>query len=311
MLTIGIPTFERREIVCRRVAGLIATGAPERIEVLVVDDASGDGTHTALADLCTGTPIRLLRNQSNLGYAGNVLRLFEECRTPYLLVASDDDAVRGESLAPLERLLEERAPAFVSTEFRYGARLYRGGRGTRPIAPDELLAASSHAPGLVYRVEDCREALAAVNARLESGSAAARVYPQAMVLASLLLAGRSCLWWEGCAVEGEAGGGEPTGLKDATGSPYYALAPRWEQVKDLLEFLAEEGAAADNPAAADAMAVKVEEGLFWRLRAGIESERPELLAAFDRSAARFYAGRWRLDSLRARARRAANRLGYG
>jgi glycosyltransferase involved in cell wall biosynthesis len=89
---------------------------PEQAEVLVIDDASGDGTHAELARLCAGTAVRLLRNESNLGYAGNVLRLFEECRTPYLLVASDDDAVVTASLAPLARLLEERSPAFVSTD---------------------------------------------------------------------------------------------------------------------------------------------------------------------------------------------------
>ncbi|HET7484909.1 MAG TPA: glycosyltransferase family 2 protein [Solirubrobacterales bacterium] len=308
MLTVGIPTFERREIVCRRIADLIAAGVPERVEVLIVDDASGDGTHAALERLCADTGVRLLRNESNLGYAGNVLRLFEECRTPYLLVAADDDAVVADSLAPLEGLLEGSAPAFVSTGFRFGEELYRGGRGDRPIEPAELLAAGSHAPGLVYRVEECREALAAVAARLAAGSAAARVYPQVLILAGLLLAGRRCLWWERCAVEGETGPGAPTGIRDAAGAPYYDLGPRWEQVKDLLDFLAEEGARAGDPETAGAMAAVVEEGLFWRLRAGIEHERPDLLAAFDRSAARFYAGRWRLDSLRARARRAAGRL---
>ena len=303
MLTVGIPTFERREIVRRRVGDLIAAGVPERAEVLVIDDASRDGTHAELKRLCADTPVRLLRNGSNLGYAGNVLRLFEECRTPYLLVASDDDAVAADSLAPLKRLLAERAPAFVSTEFRLGDHLYRGGRGNRPIEPAELLAASSHAPGLVYRVEDCREALAEVGARLAGGGAAARVYPQAMVLACLLLAGKECLWWDRCAVEGEQGRGAPTGIRDGAGSPYYHLAPRWEQVKDLLDFLAEGRPSAADPAAARAMTARVEEGLFWRLRAGIEHERPELLAAFDRSAARFYAGRWRWEAIARRLRR--------
>ena len=300
MLTIGIPTFERREIVCRRVAGLIAAGVPELAEVIVIDDASGDGTHDALAPLCAGSGVRLLRNESNLGYAGNVLRLFGECRTPYLLVASDDDAVVSECLAPLTRLLEERSPAFVSTEFRLGERLYRGGHPTGPIEPAELLAASSHAPGLVYRVEECRDAVAAVGARLAGGSAAAHVYPQVMILAHLLLGGRRCLWWDRCAVEGGEGPGEPTGIRDDGGAPYYDLAPRWQQVKDLLDFLAEERQTATRPEAAAQMTAKVEEGLFWRLRSGIEHERPDLVAAFDRSAARFYAGRWWWDRLRRR-----------
>jgi glycosyltransferase involved in cell wall biosynthesis len=308
MLTVGIPTFERREIVCRRIADLIAAGVPEQVEVLVIDDASADDTHAELARVCADSGVRLLRNESNLGYAGNVLRLFEECRTPYLLVASNDDAVLGECLAPLTRLLEERSPAFVSTEFRFGEQLYRGGRGAGPVEPGELLAASSHAPGLAYGVEECREAVAAVGARLAGGSAAAHVYPQVMILAHLLLGGRRCLWWDRCAVEGEQGPGEPTGIKDGTGAPYYELAPRWQQVKDLLDFIAEERPSAAVPEAAAQMTAKVEEGLFWRLRSGIEHERPELLAAFDRSAAHFYAGRWRLETLRRRVRQTFARL---
>jgi glycosyltransferase involved in cell wall biosynthesis len=296
MLTIGIPTFERREIACRRVADLIAAGPPERAEVLVIDDASRDGTHAALARLSADTPVRVLRNDSNLGYAGNMLRLFEECRTPYLLVASDDDAVVTECLAPLARLLEERSPAFVSTEFRFGERIYRGRRGAGPIEPGELLAASSHAPGLVYRVEECREAVGKVRARLQSGCAAAHVYPQVMILACLLLGGKQCLWWDRCAVDGSPDQ-QPTGIEDSAGAPYYHLAPRWEQIKDLLDFLAEEKPSAADPEAATTMVGKVEEGLFWRLRSAIEHERPDLLASFDRRAARFYAGRWRWDSL--------------
>lgn len=298
MLTVGIPTFERREIVCRRIADLIAAGVPGQVEILVIDDASEDGTHAALENLCADTEIRLLRNESNRGYAGNVLRLFEECRTPYLLVASDDDAVVSECLGALTQLLTEHSPAFVSTEFRFGEQLYRGRRRTGPIEPAELLAASSHAPGLVYGVEECREAVAAVGARLAGGSAAAHVYPQVMILAHLLLGGRRCLWWDRCAVQGEEGPGAPTGIKDDGGAPYYNLAPRWQQVKDLLDFLAEERLSATVPEAATQMTAKVEEGLFWRLRSGVEQERPELVAAFDRAAARFYAGRWLRGSLR-------------
>lgn len=303
LLTVGIPTFERREIVCRRVADLIAAGVPGQVELLIVDDASGDGTLQSLAELCHGSGIRLLGNESNLGYAGNVLRLLAECRTPYLLIASDDDAVADDCLAPLEQLLEERSPAFVSTEFRLGERLYRGGRGERPIEPAELLAASSHAPGLVYDVEQCRDAVEVVARRLVGDGAAARVYPQVMILARLLLEGRHCLWWDHCAVAVGAGPGEPTGIRDAVGAPYYHLAARWEQVKDLLDFLAEERRSGADPEAAATMAAEVEEGLFWRLRSGIEHERPDLLAAFDRRAARFYAGRWRWDSLLRRLRR--------
>ncbi len=295
-LTVGIPTFNRREIVRRRVADLISENAAEQVEVVVVDDASPDDTHAALTDLCAGTPVRVLRNASNLGYAGNVLRLFEECRTTHLLIASDDDAVRTDCLAPLTQLLQERSPAFVSTQFRFGDKLYRGRDSSAQIEPDELLAAASHAPGLVYDVADCREvALGEVGARLRDGSAAAHVYPQVLILALLLIAEKRCLWWDRCTIEG--GTREPTGIRDGEGSPYYHLAPRWTQVKDLLDFLAEARKSAANPKIATAMTSKVEEGLFWRLRSAIEHERPELLAPFDRSAARFYAGRWRWDRL--------------
>jgi glycosyltransferase involved in cell wall biosynthesis len=301
MLTIGIPTYERREIVLGNVAALIEGGAAEQAEVLVIDDASSDGTRAALAELCAGTPVRVLGNEPNIGYAGNLLRLFAECRTPYLLVASDDDVVVVESLAPLKEMIEQRSPAFVSTRFRFGERLYRGRHSPSAddrVEPDQLFAASGHAPGLVYRVADCREvALPSLEQKLGEGSAAASVYPQVLILARLLLSGRDCLWWDHQVVEG--GAEAPTGLGE-DGSPYYHLAPRWRQLGDLLDFLDEERRSGADPAAAAAMTAKVQERAFWMLRSAISHERPDLLDPFDRRAARFYAIRWRWDRLRRR-----------
>lgn len=301
MLTIGIPTYNRREIVQRNVAALIEDGAAEQAEILVIDDASPDETYAALAELCEGTPVRVLGNESNLGYAGNLLRLFAECKTPYLLVASDDDVVVAESLAPLAQMLAERSPAFVSTQFWFGKRLYRGRHspsGDDCIGPEQLFAASGHAPGLAYEVSECRElAVPVVGEKLRAGSAAASVYPQVLVLARLLLAGRPCLWWDRRVVEG--GAEAPTGLRE-DGSPYHHLAPRWRQLGDLLDFLGEQLRSGADPIATAAMRAKVEERAFWTLRSAIERERPELLDPFDRRAARFYAGRWRWDRLRRR-----------
>jgi Glycosyl transferase family 2 len=288
-LTIGIPTFNRREVVSERVSGLIAAKAFERADILVVDDASPDDSYGALVTLCEGTPIRVLRNDGNLGYAGNFVRLFQECATPYLGVATDDDTVIPEQLAPLTELLEGQAPLFVSTQFYRSGRLYRGQRVIREIRPKEFGVASAHAPGLVYQAPVCLKiAIPKLIERLALGSAAAHIYPQTIITCLLLVTGR-CLWWNRPIVA--VGEEAPSGVRDPSGAPYWDLAPRWRQIQDLLSFLDDPELRCPDGHAREAMIQSLQDDLFRTIRGAIEIERPDLIASFDEGAHHFYARR--------------------
>ncbi len=286
-LTIGIPTFNRGDVASQRIADLAASGATRAVEVIVIDDASTDGTYDSLVEAAGDSGVKVFRNPDRVGYARNFMRLFAECQTEYLLVTSDDDVVLPDRLPGLLALLADRAPLFVSTQFYLGGRLWRGRRTVSQIAPQDFFAASAHAPGLVYGVAAARQlGMPAVRARIEASSQAALVYPQLLLACRLLSAG-TCLWWDQAVVA--QGAEAETRIRDGIGRPYFHLVPRWAQIQDLLAFIDEE-VASSSPSSAQAMRSATAELMFVLLRSAVGYERPDLLSGFDDGARAFYSG---------------------
>jgi glycosyltransferase involved in cell wall biosynthesis len=71
-LLIAIPVFNERN----HVAGVLAKVRKYRHDVLVVDDASTDGTGKVLDDLAKRGQIHLIRHSSNLGYGQSLIDAF-------------------------------------------------------------------------------------------------------------------------------------------------------------------------------------------------------------------------------------------
>jgi glycosyltransferase involved in cell wall biosynthesis len=290
-LTVGIPTYNRVRSVLVQARALAAAPLPEWLEVLIIDDASSDDTYGALVEVCEGSGIRVLRNQTNLGYGGNLLRLFEEATAPYLLVSADDDVLLLDQLAPLLELLERRSPALVSPQFLIGGELVRGQQLEGEIEPADCFAASAHAPGLVYRLSAARAGTDELRTLLTSSSDVARIYPQVVIASSLLLEGTG-LWWDHPVVA--VGEQLASGLTDTSGQRYGTLGSRWRQAEGFVDLYTARVAAstdADRQQRAAAMLSHERDRLFAFVRFGIESERPDLLDAFDAGARRFYGRR--------------------
>ncbi|MDH1289691.1 glycosyltransferase family 2 protein [Comamonas terrigena] len=96
LLTIAIPTYNRVD--CLRVLIERIIGELEKIsdwesfvELVVVDNASTDGTNDYLADLKMRISCVVYRNAENLGMDGNFVRCFEVATGRWLWLCSDDD----------------------------------------------------------------------------------------------------------------------------------------------------------------------------------------------------------------------------
>lgn len=190
-LTVGIPTFNRASAVLARVRELLAISDRADFQILVIDNASEDGTYELLAEGAKGANIVLLRNERNLGYAGNFLRLIEAVDTDYLTVVSDEDMVEPEGLAGLIGYLHDHRPRFASPRAQVGADpFYRGRRTTQQIEPEDFEAASFYISGLTFEVESARRYAQRVS-RLIPTNAAAVVYPQVLVGALAIAEGDS------------------------------------------------------------------------------------------------------------------------
>lgn len=297
LLTIGIPTYNRAGDVRKTITGILAHPDSELVDVVVIDDGGSDLTYeTLLEDPEIARRVRVLRNTENLGYAGTFARLFRECSTEYLMLTADDDRVTMENLRALLEHLDRNRPTFVSPQFLREGRIGRGRTETGAIAPSEFLPASAHAPGLVYRVEDCLPAVDELLERVEAEEVDARVYPQVHVVMRLLLAGRLCQWLALPTVaEGEY---RPSGITDAAGGAYWSLESRWKQLK-AYDALLSRWAENDITGRAQEMLIAQRARAFHVIASAIRIEDPVLADAFDDGARERYAhtGRRGLRSL--------------
>lgn len=227
-LTIGVPTFNRRNSLCELMRSI--GGA---VPVLVVNDGSTDGTAEALAAF---PDVDVVHHPSNRGYASALVTLFEACRTDYLLVSADDDLVRPAEVLRLIRWLDQHRPDLVSTSWLTGdGRDYREVPGIRAIRPSEVRRATGHAPGIAYRLDAVTRAVGLLKERIDSGDEAALVYPQVLVAFALSASGADCKWWTGSPVV--EGSSLPSGIGSTAGTAYSTPQARYLQIRSYLDFL--------------------------------------------------------------------------
>lgn len=226
-LTVGIPTYNRRDSLARILGDLAAWP-----DVVVVDDGSQDGTDALLRN----TGISWVQHDGNLGYSTAFLRLFEECETEYLMVAADDDRVHLDVVNELAAWLVNERPDFVSPQWRRSdGSLYRGREERRQISVEEFRAASGHAPGLTYRVDAVRDVLKSVDELAQAGDESATVYPQILVVASLLADDADCRWWDRAPVT--EGAAATSRIMSTTGGHYSSVSARIAQHASLANYL--------------------------------------------------------------------------
>ena len=124
LLTVAIPTYNRGPVVANTVLcfikNILEHNLQDKVTLLVSDNASGDNTWTLLeglkqqyADLLT-----IHRQDHNLGYAKNVLWLINNCHTPYIWTAGDDDIYRKDALPRIiKKLKEGQDVLFLNCEY--------------------------------------------------------------------------------------------------------------------------------------------------------------------------------------------------
>jgi len=290
MLTIGVPTYNRINAVLRLITQFIEQGTFKVAHIVVLDDGSSDGTYGALSaqQAIINNDVRVIRNEVNTGYAKSFLRLFQECKTEYLLIMADDDMLVAENFEEINSLVGKIRPDFASPQFLINGSIYRGMSKTGDISPGDFILCCSHAPGLIYRIESCRAGLELLAARVELECAEALIYPQMVLVVSLLSNNARCFWLAlPVAYEMD---NSPSGIRDVSGAPYWCLESRWKQLKaidNLLSSMLEDG----SRSAVLQMIRAHRERVFSSLTIAIETECVELRSAFDKGAESYYLNR--------------------
>jgi len=116
LLTIGILTYYRQHGLHRSLEAItrqfVDNGVVGKVEVLVSDDAGEGDARSAVAEFQKSHPdIRFARNETNLGFDGNVDKVFSLARGKFCWVMSDDDALRPGALKFILQVLQHHPDA--------------------------------------------------------------------------------------------------------------------------------------------------------------------------------------------------------
>lgn len=111
LLSICIPTYNRKEILEELLNKLCAWN-DDGIKIIVIDNASVDGTDKMMAKFDKFKNILYFRNNKNIGHDGNFFRIIEEGKkySKYSLWLGDDDCVTKEFFKDIPNLLRAYNP---------------------------------------------------------------------------------------------------------------------------------------------------------------------------------------------------------
>jgi hypothetical protein len=103
-VAVVVVSYETRETLLE---GLAALASETDAEVVVVDNASADGSAAAVRERFPN--VKLIANPENVGFARACNQGARECAAPYLLFLNPDATLAPGSLRALEALLEARS----------------------------------------------------------------------------------------------------------------------------------------------------------------------------------------------------------
>jgi len=120
VISVGITTWNQRELLRACLASIFRHPPTVRFEVIVVDNASVDGTASMVA---RGFPkVRLIANRENRGWTGGCNQVVRASRGRYVVLLNEDTAIREDAFGALAQAMDETrragigAPRLVSPD---------------------------------------------------------------------------------------------------------------------------------------------------------------------------------------------------
>ena len=116
-LTIFIPTHNRWAVLEKTLANTLASN-DAGVKVVILDNNSASEGREAVERVIAehaDQQVKIIKNPVNIGGDGNILRCFELCETPYVMVLGDDDFLEPDFLKKFEPfLMSETEYGFIS-----------------------------------------------------------------------------------------------------------------------------------------------------------------------------------------------------
>jgi len=119
IISVCIPSYNRTEKLRRCLNSVLPQIPDKPVEVVVIDDASPDPRCAEVAEgfLSQYPGLRVIRNEKNLGYAGNQSKCVEVSRGRYTAILCDDDVYAPNAIDTMLPILSEGNYSFVALNY--------------------------------------------------------------------------------------------------------------------------------------------------------------------------------------------------
>jgi glycosyltransferase involved in cell wall biosynthesis len=118
VVSICIPTYNREALLRRCLDRLLPQIPNKPVEVVVIDNASTDGTEALVRSYLQGNPgLRYIRHPENLGYLGSQEKCILEGRGKYTAILCDDDVYGPQAIDTMLPVLSGGDYSFVALNY--------------------------------------------------------------------------------------------------------------------------------------------------------------------------------------------------
>jgi glycosyltransferase involved in cell wall biosynthesis len=226
LLTIAIPSFNRAEAALETLENLLESWLPDEIQIVIANNGSTNSDYLAIADYLGDKPnASFLNFTNNLGFAGNFVRLLQNCNSQYVLTMSDEDDVDILNLPELLENLKLYSPnLFIlrnqSTEhFK-----------VRRLKARSLKGASNYMSGMIFNLDSISPFWQEIES-LISEEEYGKLYPQVITAMILFSLGHSFT----CSSPRISFRAQlPSTIRSSNGNPYWQPTERVYQYLSLI-----------------------------------------------------------------------------
>jgi glycosyltransferase involved in cell wall biosynthesis len=231
LLTLAIPTYNRREIVCDNLNNIIESRLNYIAQILIIDNCSSDGSFDYLTEISAGEPnISILRNNSNIQLFGNVLAVLESTKTKYVQINPDEDFFCIEGVKGLLEILDGDSPDFISgSVVLNNGDLYR--RRSGKICADGIRKSSNYGSAVVYNMDSIKNIIDLLYEY--KNNELIWLYPMYAAALFIFLKGGICL--DIPKILSEKKHHVETDIQGTAGEKYYHIESRIKQIRSEIE----------------------------------------------------------------------------
>lgn len=286
LLTIAIPTYNRFNTIIKCLENIDKNQIFEKVDILISDNNSEDNTFDKLKKKYNNK-FYIYKNNSNIGFANNTIKLFELCTTKYLLWISDEEDLNFKNLDRLIDTLEKNDLIFLCTQYFKNNNLFRGKSKISIIKENEIWESASHLPGIIFNKYLCNDLIKNISELSKSYVILFKYYPQIFFLIHLMaIDNKKCMYlnFDICYEKNFV---EETHDLDLLGNHYSGVSVRWQLHKELVAYLKFLIKNNDNVVLKKILTHQ-KKRILKTLRLAIEQENNELKKDFDASLYRHF-----------------------